>query len=116
MPITKQIWSQGGGGGGGGPMGNGNSRPGSQNSSDSSSFQSSPIYSPTSSTGFGGFSAASSSAGGDTGGVPSLGLLTTAPLNMGGLGGPVDDRNDSRSPFRVSVCVCVYIALLTREF
>ena len=107
---TQSIWSGlggsgsnsiGGSNGGSNPngsqaiVGNASSRPNSQTSSYSNSDSSlsgiSPIYSPTTSNGFGGFSTSEN--------VPtSLGLLTTTPLGIG-LGG--EDR-ESRSPFRVS--------------
>ena len=99
MPIatTKNIWSQG-------------SRPSSQTSSYGStdgSIQSSPVYSPTSSTGFGGFGTSSGGGGGPGGAetVPNslgIGLLTTTPLSMG-LG---EERSESRSPFRVCIIKC----------
>ena len=101
---TQSIWSQssfhhntGIGSSSSGPGINGsNSRPNSQTSSYSSSDSSlsgiSPIYSPTTSNGFGGFAA---------NGIPTsenVGLLTTAPLGMG-----AGEERESRSPFRVHV-------------
>ena len=105
VPTTKvNIWSQGSMGN----MGNVSSRPNSQTSSlsNDSSIQSSPIYSPTtSSSGFGGFATCSAgvTSSGDT--MP-MGLLTTTPMGMpAGMSGMGEERAESRSPFRV----CIYV-------
>lgn len=106
ISTTKHLWGQSGvvPPAAPAPGTNGNSRPSSNSSqtdgSCGSSFHGSPIYSPTtssSSVGFGGFGGSGMN-GGEGPGVPSLGLLTTTPLGMG-MG---EERNESRSPFRVS--------------
>lgn len=100
----SKMWAQG-------SMGNGNSRPNSQTSSlsNDSSIQSSPIYSPTnSSSGFGGFVPNSTSVSDIIPTSLGMGLLTTTPLGMPGM--MVEERAESRSPFRVRssyVCMCM---------
>lgn len=87
----NNIWSQG-------SAANGNSRPNSQSSSCSndSSIQSSPIYSPTSSSSFVGFGGPKSSASDN---IPtSLGI---GLLNIGMGHGAAEERVEVRSPFRV---------------
>ena len=96
-PTFSQAWMNGAhgnsNGGGNAPVTKVNniwsngSRPSSQNSTDSS-IQSSPIYSPTNPNGFGES-------------VPTSLGIGMNPLGLGG-----EERGESRSPFRVSMCVC----------